>query len=410
MVLARLAAASLPPRRFALLILVALLGASGLGLALAGRAEAAWLFTAAALPVALRVALGMVSALRGGRLGVDALAMLAILAALALGEAAAAANIALMVAGGEALEAWAEGRATAALTSLLARAPRQAARIEAGRLVEIPVAAIRPGDHLLVRHGEMLPADGQLLEGVATLDESVLTGEALPVTRAAGARLRSGAVNAGAPLTLVASDTAAASAYAAILRLTEAAAQSRAPLVRLADRWALAFILSSLTLAGLAWAVSEDPRRALAVLVVATPCPLILAAPVALMAGIGRAARRGIVVKGGAALERLARVSTVIFDKTGTLTPGRPRLVAVETAPGLGRADALRMAAALAEASIHPVAAALAAAAPPDRLKATRVREVPGGGLQGEVGGAALHLGSAGFLRAAGIATAPFGL
>ena len=376
--------------------------AAGIALQVAGYpAYAAIAWAAASLPVALHVAIGVIRSLLGRRLGVDVIAFASILGALVLDEAAAAAVIALMVAGGEALEAWAEGRAQGALTELLARAPRAAARISNGEITEITLDAIAPGDLLLVRPGETVPADGILEDAGATLDESMLTGEPLPVSLQQGARVRSGGVNAGGAFRLRASAGAAGSTYAAIIRLTQAAAQSRAPLVRLADRWAIGFILLTALLAGAAWAITGDPRRALAVLVVATPCPLILAAPIALVAGIGRAARRGIVVKGGAALERLARIRTVIFDKTGTLTPGRPRLAGIEADPSLGRDAALRLAAALAQASTHPVSVALVATARArgfDLPVPEAVEETPGGGLSGQVDGKTLTLGSEGFL------------
>lgn len=390
-------------RRFLLLVWVALgLLAGAVLLALDQPREAAWAWSAAAVPVAGHVALAVARALLGGRLGVDVIALAAILAALLLGEAAAAAVVAVMVAGGEALEAWAEGRASRSLTDLLARAPRLAARITEAGVEEIGVEAIRPGDLLLVRPAETVAADGVLEDASAVLDESALTGEPLPVTLAQGEALRSGGVNAGPAFRLRATSGAEASTYAAIVRLTRAAAEARPPLARLADRWALGFLGLTVVTACGAWALSGDPLRALAVLVVATPCPLILAAPIALVAGIGRAARRGIVVKGGGALERLARIRTVLFDKTGTLTPGRPRLAAVEAAPGLGRDAALALAASLAQGSTHPVSAALVAAA---RLRGLElaapdsVREVPGGGLLGEVAGQAMALGSEGFLH-----------
>ena len=375
---------------------------------------ATWLWRAAALPVALHVAVGLVRALLGGRLGVDAVAIAAILGAVALDESAAAAVIALMVAGGEALESWAEGRATSALTDLMARAPRRAARIDGDAIAEIDVAEIRPQDLLLVRPGETVPADGTLEDDSATLDESALTGEALPVSLRRHAALRSGGVNAGPAFRLRATHDAAASTYAAILRLTQEAAAARAPLARLADQWALGFVAATAAIAGGAWAFSGDPLRALAVLVVATPCPLILAAPVALMAGIGRAARRGIVVKGGGALERLARIRTVLFDKTGTLTPGHPRLAAIDADPALGREGALRLAAALAQGSTHPVSAALVAEAGARGIEVPlpqEVAEIAGGGVTGMVEGRSLMLGAEGFLREAGIdPQAGFGL
>jgi heavy metal translocating P-type ATPase len=337
---------------------------------------------------------------------VDAIAFAAILGAVVLGETAAAAVIGLMVAGGEALEAWAEGRATCALTDLMARAPRRAARIREEAVEEIDVVAIRPGDLLLVRPGETVPADGTLEDAAVTLDESALTGEPLPVEFRRGAWLRSGGVNAGGAFRLRAERDAAGSTYSAILRLTQEAAAARAPLARLADRWAMGFVAFTAAVAGGAWALTGDLMRALAVLVVATPCPLILAAPVALVAGIGRAARCGIVVKGGGALERLARVHTVLFDKTGTLTPGRPRLAAVDADPALGREAALRLAAALAQASTHPVSAALVAAARARGIELPipeTVAEVAGGGVVGAVKGRTLMLGAEGFLHAAGI-------
>ena len=401
--------------RFALLAWVLIGLATGVVLLLLNHAPAAgWVFSAIALPVAAHVGIGLARSLLGGRVGVDAVALAAILGAVVLGEGATAAVIALMVAGGEALEAWAEGRAAGALTDLMARAPRRAARLTGGEVVEIDVADIRPGDLLLVRPGETIPADGTLEDEGATLDESMLTGEPLPAMLTPGAALRSGAINAGSAFRMRALHDAEASTYAAILRLTQQARAARAPLVRLADQWALGFVGLTALLAGGAWVVTEDVFRALAVLVVATPCPLILAAPIALMAGIGRAARRGIVVKGGGALERLSRIQTVLFDKTGTLTPGRPRLAAIDADPALGRDAALRLAAALAQGSTHPVSAALVAAAKErglDLPQPVAVAERPGGGITGLVDGRSLALGSQGFLRESHLDTsAAFGL
>ncbi|MDJ0389319.1 heavy metal translocating P-type ATPase [Roseomonas sp. E05] len=402
------AAPALARLRPFLLLLLALAGAAtGLGLWLGGRGEAATLaWAAVTLLAGAHVAFAVLRALAGGRLGVDVIALAAMAAALALGEAATGAVIALMVAGGEALEAWAAGRATRALSDLMARAPRRAARVSGAGIEEIGVEAIRPDDILLIRPGETVPADGALLDEAALLDESVLTGEPLPAAATAGAALRSGAVNAGQAFRMRASSDAAASTYAAILRLASAAAETRPPLARLADRWALGFVGFTAAMAGGAWILAGEPVRALAVLVVATPCPLILAAPIALVAGIGRAARRGIVVKDGGALERLARIRTVLFDKTGTLTPGRPRLAMLEAEPGLGREAALRLAAALAQGSTHPVSAALVAAARGRGLQLPspeRVSEVPGGGLSGTVEGTEAALGSEAFLRQRGI-------
>ncbi|MDW8315245.1 MAG: heavy metal translocating P-type ATPase [Rhodovarius sp.] len=397
-------------RRYLLLAWVGLGLAAGILAALGGSPAAArLLWTAAALPVAAHVGLSLWRSLRGGRLGVDTIALIAIIGALALEEEAAGAVIALMVAGGEALEAWAEGRARSALTALLAAAPREAARLRDGVVEIIPAAAIAPGDTLLLRPGEVVPADGVLVDAEAVLDESALTGEAAPVPLQRGARLRSGAVNAGPAVRMRAEASAEASTYAAILRLVREAAEARAPLTRLADRWAVGFLAATLLLAGLAWAVAGDPVRALAVLVVATPCPLILAAPVALVAGVGRAARRGVVIKGAGALERLARVRQVMFDKTGTLTPGRVRLAAVEVLPSWRREEALALAAALAQGSTHPVAVALREEATARGLMLPvpkALEESPGGGLSAVVEGRRVLLGSAGFLAAQGAAPA----
>ena len=291
---------------------------------------AVWVWSGAALVITAHVGFEVLRSLMGGQLGVDVIALAAILAAVVLGEALTASVIGLMVAGGEALEAWAEGHAKRALHDLMARAPRRASRITPAGVEDIDVATIQPGDSLLVRPGETVAADGVLEDMGATLNEAALTGEPLPASITAGAPLRSGAVNAGAAFRMRAEYDAEASTYAAIIRLTRAASETRPPLARLADRWALGFLALTAVVAGGAWLWSGDPIRALAVLVVATPCPLILAAPIALIAGIGRAARLGVVVKGGGALERLARISTVMFDKTGTLTPGRPRLAAID--------------------------------------------------------------------------------
>jgi heavy metal translocating P-type ATPase len=395
-------------RRNALLAWVVLGLAVGTGLALGGLPLAARIvWSAAALPVALHVGLAAAQALAGGRVGVDVIALAAILGAVALDEAAAAAVVALMVAGGEALEDWAQGRAKRSLTALATRAPRRAARLTDNTVEEIDAAAIRPGDTLLVRPGETVPADGTLTDTEAALDESALTGEPLPHRLRAGAALRSGAVNAGPAFRMRATASAEASTYAAIVRLAEQAAASRAPLTRLADRFAVLFIAATAVVAGFAWALSGDPVRALAVLVVATPCPLILAAPIALVAGVGRAAARGIVVKGAGVIERLACIRIVLFDKTGTLTPGRPRVAAIETAPGLRREAALRLAAALAQGSTHPVSAALVTAAQERGLAVPAPQaaaETAGGGLSGQVEGQAVLLGSEGFLRDRGLA------
>lgn len=388
-----------PPRRLLLLIiLVGLIAGFLLG-------SMAWV--AAAILVALVVLADVVRSLRRGVVGVDVIALLAIIGALALGEDLAAIIIALMVAGGGALEEFAQSRARRELAALIDRSPRNAHRQEAGRILDVPLNAVRPDDMLLIKPGEIVPVDGIVAADAATLDESALTGEPVPVTRGQGESIRSGVMNADGPFTLRASATAEHSTYAAVVRLVRAAEQNRPPLVRLADRWALWFLFITLALAAGAWWLTGDAVRALAVLVVATPCPLILAAPVALISGVSRAARRGIIVKDPGVLERLARIRTALFDKTGTLTTGTPRVTGVEALDGFDPDEVLRFAASLAQVSQHVVAAAIVMAARSFGLELTLpsdVEEIAGGGLAGAVDGKRVVIGSAGLLEAVGIA------
>jgi heavy metal translocating P-type ATPase len=334
--------------------------------------------------------------------GVDVIALLAMAGALALGELLAGAVIAVMLASGRLLEAYAAGRARRELRALLERAPRTVHRYQDGGLASPPLEQVRPGDRLLVKPGEVVPVDGLVQGPTAVLDESALTGEAVPVERADGDRVRSGVVNAGSPFDLRATTTAATSTYAAILRLVEEAQASRAPLVRLADRYALAFVPLTLAVAGAAWLGSGEATRALAVLVVATPCPLILAVPVAIVAGISRAARRGIVVKSGTALERLAAGRVLLFDKTGTLTAGAPVVAEVQAVDSDGD-ELLGLAASLDQVSQHVLAGAIVRAAAGRRLPLVfpvEVEEEPGRGVRGRVGGRRVAVGKAAWVAA----------
>jgi heavy metal translocating P-type ATPase len=396
------------PRRFLLLAYVLALMLLGVGLwawPFEDGARAAWVL--AALPVAWRVARDTWAVLRGGSAGVDIIALLAIGTAIALDQSFTAALVGLMVAGGGALEEYAEGRARCEIAALLARVPRIAHLVEGAALHDVAVEAVAPGQLLLVKPGEIVPVDGSVVGAdAALLDESALTGEPLPVVRAPGEAARSGVVNAGGPFRLLATASAADSTYSAIVRLVRAAEGQRAPMVRLADRWALWFLPLTLAMAGLAWVLHGSAEFALAVLVVATPCPLILAAPVALVCGVSRAARYGVIVKGGGALERLARVATVLFDKTGTLTGGVPVVEAVHPLDGFAADDVLGLAASLDQASQHAVAGAVVAAARAAGLALhlpQQVEEVPGGGVRGLVGGRAVTVGGAGMLAGMGL-------
>jgi heavy metal translocating P-type ATPase len=339
--------------------------------------------------------------------GVDVIALLAMGGSLALEQYLAGAVIALMLATGEALESYADRRAHRELSALLDRAPRTVTRYEDGVLVDRPVEVVRQGDRLLVKQGAVIPVDG-VASTHAVLDESALTGESRPVERAAGDPIRSGAVNAGGAFDLIATATAEDSTYAGIVRLVEEAERQKAPFVRLADRYAAVFVPITLAIAGGAWAIWGEPLRALSVLVVATPCPLLLAVPIAIVSGISRAAHRGIIVKGGGALETLARAKVLVLDKTGTLTSGVPQLSDIETFSllgfdprELGAEELLRLAASLDQVSPHVLAAALVRAARERGLELvfpTDVHERHGAGIEGIVDGHRVSLGKASFV------------
>lgn len=339
---------------------------------------------------------GTALSLRRGEIGVDHVALLAMSGALILGESLAGAVIALMMSGGEMLELFAGARARRELKALVERAPRVVHRYEDGDLTSPPLEEVIPGDRLLVKPGEIVPVDGVLLSVSAVLDESALTGESVPAERLEGDRIASGVVNAGSPFDLRAVASAEASTYAAIVRLVAAAEASRAPFVRLADRYSVWFLPFTLAVAAVGWVASGDPVRALAVLVVATPCPLILAAPVAFLAGISQAARYGIIVKGGAALEALAGTRTMMLDKTGTVTRGEPEVVEIETFGDVGEDELLRLAASLDQVSPHVLAAAIVKSARDRRLPLSfpsKVEERHGTGIEGEVEGRKIALG-----------------
>ena len=387
-----------------LLLGVALLGlATGVSLAASGRSSAGELaWTIATLPALLALLLAIVTSFRAGRIGLDIVAALSMSSALVFGEPLAANVVALMYAGGQRLEAYAQGRARKEMTALLGRVARTALRYRGEQLEQVDIADLQPGERILIRQGEVVPVDGTVVQGMATLDQSALTGEAYPVSRRSGEDVASGSTAIGAPFDLAVLRTAAHSTYAGIVRLVETAQASRAPMVRLADRYSLGFLAFTLLTAGMAWLATGDAHRLVAVLVVATPCPLILAVPVALVAGLSRAAGRGVLVKGGGALEALAKVEIAVLDKTGTLTQGRAALIEIQHAPSWSPENVLRLAASLDQASGHVVAAALVEAAHArslDLSRPTDVRETPGTGICGTVEGHRLAVGSAGFLR-----------
>jgi heavy metal translocating P-type ATPase len=359
------------------------------------------IWAVATIPVLGVLLTEIVISLRRGDVGLDIVAALSMLAALVFAEYLAAAVVALMYSGGQYLESFAERRASREMTALLARVPRSAVRYRNGKLEEVDLDAIEPGDRLVVRKGDVVPVDGTVAEGVAVLDQSALTGEPMPVQERVGDAVMSGSTNAGEAFHLEASRRAAESTYAGIVRLVAAAQRSRAPMSRLADRYAMGFLAATVALAAMAWLWSADPIRAVAVLVVATPCPLILAVPVAIVSGLSRAAKHGILIKGGRALETLARVRALVIDKTGTLTLGRARISSIDAVSDLPADEVLRLAASLDQASKHIMAQTIAEAARSRRLELavpSAVTETPGEGIEGRVDGRRVVVGGMRFV------------
>jgi heavy metal translocating P-type ATPase len=342
--------------------------------------------------------------------GADLLAALSILTAAALGEWLVAAIIVVMLSGGEALEQAATARASAVLDALARRAPSLAHRLDGDRLVTVPVAEVAVGDRVVVLPAELCPVDGEVVEGTGTMDESYLTGEPYVIDKTPGSLVLSGAVNGDAPLTVRATRIAADSRYAQIAGVLADAEQQRPPLRRLADRLGGWYSAIALTVAGAAWAVSGDPDRFLAVLVIATPCPLLIGIPVAVVGGIALAARNGIVVRSPALLEQVGKVQTVLVDKTGTLTYGRPVLTQVVPVAGsVEQAEqALALAAVAERYSRHPLAAAVVQGAQ-SRVGAVTgtadvVHERPGEGLLATVEGREVRVTSRAHAHVSGLA------
>jgi heavy metal translocating P-type ATPase len=355
------------------------------------------IWSVATVPVVVALTIAIVRDFRAGRLGVDAIALVAMVASIAMGEPLAGAVVAMMYTGGNLLEDYARGKAERDLKLLRDRTPRIAHRLAGGKVTDIAADEIVTGDELLVRAGELLPVDGYLLNERAKVDEAAVTGEPLPETRIKGDQLRSGTVNAGEAFHYRASAPASNSTYAGIVRMVEKAQTAKAPFIRMADRFALLLLPATLLVAAFAWWLSADHMRALAVLVVATPCPLILAAPVAFIGGVSRAARAGILMKGSGALEALALVRTAIFDKTGTLTEGGARLICLETAPDNDANEILRLLASLEQASHHVLAETIVGLARTNGMSLsapTNVREFRGSGLEGIVAGRHVRAGS----------------
>ena len=369
-----------------------------------GEQVARWLVTGFATVVALHQGTQMVRSLLNKQWGLDVLAVTAIVSTLLVGEYWASLIIVLMLTGGEALEDAAARRASRELTALLDRVPHTAHRVNSeGTIEDSSASLVSPGDRLVVRPSELVPVDGDLLTPSAELDESSLTGESLPVTRVTGESILSGSVNGAVVLEMVATKRAEDSEYQQIVGLVQQAAESKAPLVRLADRYAIPFTALAYAIAGLAWALSGDPVRFAEVLVVATPCPLLIAAPVAFMVGMSRAAKSGVVIKDAGTLERLSEVRTVAFDKTGTLTHGRPEVGEIHSVDSSRSGDDLLLLVASAEQySSHVLATAIVAEAQNrglTLLEAQHAREVATDGVTATLGDNIIHVGKPAFVE-----------
>jgi heavy metal translocating P-type ATPase len=343
----------------------------------------------------------IVLSLRHREFGLDFVAALSISMALAFGEALAASVVALMYGGGQLLEDYAANRARVEMRALLERLPKTALRYTDGELELCNISDLVPGDRLLVRQGDVVPADGVVHSGTALLDLSALTGESVPVKRTKGEEVPSGAANMDAAFDLRVVRRVEESAYSAIVSMVRAAQEAKAPSVRLADRYAVWFLVFTVLLAGAAWWASGDKIRMLAVLVVATPCPLILAVPVALTSGVSQAARLGVLLKGGDVLEQLAAARVLVADKTGTLTTGHAALVRVDAQRGFDGMEILRLAASLDQASAHAIAASIVKSARERGLGLSEpksAQETAGEGISGTVDGQRIAVGGARFV------------
>ena len=340
----------------------------------------------------------MIKTLRSGKYGVDILAITAIVATLLVNEYWASLMILIMLTGGESLEDYAQKKAGQELQSLLDNTPRTAHKLQGGdQQLDVAVDTLEIGDHLVIKPGEIVPADGRVIMGESTFDEASLTGEAKPMSKKVGDELMSGSVNGDSSVKMVVEKRAEDSQYQLIIKLVEESKEKPARFVRLADRYAVPFTLIAYLIGGIAWWASGDPVRFAQVLVVASPCPLILAAPVALVAGMSRSSKSGIVVKTGTAVEKLAETKTIAFDKTGTITKGILEVTGVAPVQGFSEAELLRVAASAEQGSAHILARSLVQAVP-QLLPVTDLKEISGQGITATVDGRQVKVGNARFI------------
>lgn len=389
-------------RHYKLFSLAAIAILVGLALQLTRHQAAAhWLLGIVSIIEVLPLTWNMWEDLRSGRYGIDILAATAIVASVALGQYWAGIVIVLMLTGGEALEDYAHHRAQSELDALLEHAPQKARVVRKGKVFEVPVNELKIGEKIVINAGDLVPADAVVIEGVANFDESSLTGESLPQSKSAADTLLSGAINLDGSVKAKVTAVAKDSQYQQIIKLVRSAAASQAPFVRLADRYAVPFTLIAYAIAGGVWAYSGQAIRFLEVIVVATPCPLLLAAPIALISGMARASRYGIIVKTGGAMERLAETKSIAFDKTGTLTRGELAVGNVTAYSGASENDVLGLAAGLEQGSNHLVARAIIDSARQNNIKPKKIKrisEVPGMGLSAKVNGQEVLVGRLAFL------------
>jgi heavy metal translocating P-type ATPase len=351
------------------------------------------------LPIVYNTVKGMFK----GQFASDIVAMLAIVTAVLLDEAFAGAVVVLMQSGGEAIERYGLRKATTSLIELLSRAPRKARRKSDGAFEEIDASEVKVGDVLLVRPGELIPVDGSIVKGKAQIDESAVTGEPLAREKKEGDRLLSGCVAVDGAFEMRAERLSEESQYAKIVKLVKKAQEEKAPIQRLADRYAVLFTPLALIMAFLGYLITRDTTTILAVLVVATPCPLILATPLAVICGINRAAKEGIIVKGGAPIEQIASAQAALFDKTGTITFGTPSIDAVVSFSEASEEDILKNAAIVEQFSTHSIAKGIVAHAMGRFQKLSLPQnfvEIPGQGVSGEIDGCRFVVGSAALLQA----------
>ena len=386
--------------RFALTVVA---GATALILAFAleQSTAAGWLIGIYAAFISLFLFWDMIKTLREGSYGVDILAITAIIATLAVGQYWASLVIVVMLTGGEALEDFAANRARRELSALLERAPTMAHILKGSEVVDVKISVVKPGDIVIIKPHEVVPVDGELISDTAEFDESSLTGESLPVLKRRGEAVMSGSLSGEVAVRIRATADAKHSQYEQIIQLVRDAENQPAPFVRLADRYAVPFTIISYIIAGTAWAVSGEASRFAEVLVVASPCPLILGAPIALISGMSRASKHGIIVKNGAVMEKLSSATIFAFDKTGTLTHGDVAVSEVVAADGFNKNEVVQLAASAEVNSSHILATSLVSHAKKHRLKilhAKNVREIAGDGVFATVSNKKIIVGRAEFL------------